>query len=153
VPNKEATAYVLTRLAESWLLQGDYPQTLALAERAYTLAKEVDGFSTSWYARMASGKAQRALDQPAQASQTFTEAVAIIESLRSQPAAVELGDGRSGVLPYLSQVELLIGKTKLLKLSTSPNGPKCRRFVICSGELPGKSLKKCRRRSYRRNAS
>lgn len=115
VPNKEATAYVLTRLAESWLSQGDYPQTLTMAERAYTLAKEVDGFSTSWYARMASGKAQRALDQPAQASQTFAEAVAIIESLRSQPAAVELGDGRSGVLPYLSQVELLIGQNKALE--------------------------------------
>lgn len=115
MPNKEATAYVLTRLAETWLLQGDYPQTLALAERAYILAKEVEGFSTSWYARMAAGKARRALDQPAQASQAFGEAVDIIESLRSQPAAVELGDGRSGMLPYLSQVELLIGQNKPLE--------------------------------------
>jgi CHAT domain-containing protein len=115
VPNKEATAYVLTRLAETSLLQVDYPQTLALAERAYTLAKEVEGFSTTWYARMAAGKAQRALDQPAQASQAFGGAVTIIESLRSQPAPIELGDGRSGLLPYLSQVELLIGQNKALE--------------------------------------
>jgi tetratricopeptide (TPR) repeat protein len=115
IPNKEATAYVLTRLAETCLLQGDYPQTLVLAERAYAQAKEVEGFSTTWYARMASGKAQRALDQPAEASQSFGEAVTIIESLRSQAAAVELGDGRSGTLPYLAQVELLIGQNKALK--------------------------------------
>jgi CHAT domain-containing protein len=115
IPNKEATAYVLTRLAETSFLQADYPQTLAQAERAGTLAKEVEGFSTSWYARMAAGKAQRALDQTALASQAFGEAVTIIESLRSQPAAVELGDGRSGMLPYLSQVELLIGQNKALE--------------------------------------
>lgn len=115
VLNKEATAYVLTRLAETRLSQGDYPQTLVLAERAGTLAKEVEGFSTSWYALMAAGKAQRALDQPAQASQAFSDAVTIIESLRAQPAAVELGDGRSGILPYLSQVELLIGQNKALE--------------------------------------
>jgi CHAT domain-containing protein/cytochrome c-type biogenesis protein CcmH/NrfG len=115
IPNKEATAYVLTRLAETSFLQADYPQTLAQAERAGTLAKEVEGFSTAWYARMAAGKAHRALDQSALASQAFGEAVSIIESLRSQPAAVELGDGRSGMLPYLSQVELLIGQNKALE--------------------------------------
>jgi CHAT domain-containing protein/tetratricopeptide (TPR) repeat protein len=115
VSNKDAAAYVLTRLAETYFFQGDYPQTLAFAERAHLLAKEVESLSTSWYARMASGKAQRALDQPAPASQAFGEAVVTIESLRSQPAGVELGDGRSGSLPYLSQLELLIDQNKPLE--------------------------------------
>lgn len=115
MPNKEATAYVLTRLADTHLLQGDYPQTLALAERAYALAKEVESFSTSWYARVVYGKAQRALNQSAQAIQAFAEAVTIVESLRSQPATGEPGDGRSSLLPYLSQVELLIDQNKPLE--------------------------------------
>lgn len=115
VSNKDAAAYVLTRLAETYFFQGDYPQTLTLAERAHVRAKEVESLSSSWYARMASGKAQRAQDQPAQASQAFGEAVVTIESLRSLPAGVELGDGRSGSLPYLSQLELLIDQNKPLE--------------------------------------
>ncbi|MGI9068080.1 MAG: tetratricopeptide repeat protein [Pyrinomonadaceae bacterium] len=115
VTNKEASAYVLTRIADTYLLQGDYPQTLAFAERAYALAKEVESASTSWYARLVYGKAQRALKQPAQASQAFGEASAIVESLRAQPATGEPGDGRSSLLPYLAQVELLIDQNKLLE--------------------------------------
>ncbi|MEK6280464.1 MAG: tetratricopeptide repeat protein [Acidobacteriota bacterium] len=112
VANKEATAYVLTRLAETYLLQGDYPQTLANAERAYALGKEVESLSTSWYARLVYGKAQRTLNQLHQASEAFAEAVTIVESLRFEPAAVEVGDGRSSLLPYLSQVDLLIDQNK-----------------------------------------
>lgn len=110
--NKDAAAYVLTRLAEANLFEANYADTLTLAERAYALAKEVESFSTSWYARMVSGKAQRKLDQPTPATQSFGDAITIIESLRSHPAAAESGDGRSGLLPYLAQVDLLIDQNK-----------------------------------------
>jgi len=124
VTNKEASAYVLTRLAETYLLQADYPQTLAFAERAYALAKEVESSSTSWYARLVHGKAQRKLNQPLQASQAFAEAATIVESLRSQPANGEPGDGRSSWLPYSSQLELLTDQDKPLEAFDYAEGAK-----------------------------
>ena len=110
--NKEATAYVLTRIADTYQLQGDYQKTLDFAGRAFDLAKAVENSTTAWYARLASGKAQRALDQPDLAARSFTEAIGIVESLRNEPAAVELGDGRSTLLPYLALIELLIDQNK-----------------------------------------
>jgi CHAT domain-containing protein len=61
-----------------------------------------------------SGKAHRALGQPEKAAQAFAGAVAILESLRSQPAAQE-GNGRNNLLPYLSELELLIEQNKVVE--------------------------------------
>lgn len=110
--NKEAIADALAKIANVYLLQGNYDQTLDLAERASALARQVESFSTLWYARMTSGKAERALSRPDKASQAFAEAIATLESLRSQPATVESGAGRSNLLPYFAEVELLIEQNK-----------------------------------------
>jgi CHAT domain-containing protein len=61
---------------------------------------------------MLSGKAQRGLDRPAQALQSFIEAIAIVEQLRARPAASESGAERSGVLPYLAAVDLMVEQNR-----------------------------------------
>ena len=109
--NKEASADTLTKIAETYLLQGDLTQTVNLAERAAGLAMEVESLNTFWYARLVSGKAQRALNRLDQASQAFTEAIATVESLRSQPASGE-PTGRSALLPYFAEIDLLIEQNK-----------------------------------------
>ncbi|HKE55121.1 MAG TPA: CHAT domain-containing tetratricopeptide repeat protein [Pyrinomonadaceae bacterium] len=110
--NQAAIADVLTRLSDVHLSQGDYEECLAQAERAGTLAKQVDNSETQWYARLLEGKAQRKLDRLPQAIQSFTEAIAIVESLRGRPASGEFASDRNGVLPYLALVDLFVNQNK-----------------------------------------
>lgn len=109
--NKEASAETLTKIAEAYLLAGDFAQTVDLAERAAALAKEIESHNTFWYARLLSGKAHRALNQPDQAGLAFAQAIATLEFLRSQSASGE-PRGRSSLLPYLAEVDLLIEQNK-----------------------------------------
>jgi CHAT domain-containing protein len=112
VDHKSAAANVLSKIADTYLLQRNYQECLSFAERATTLAKQVENNDVLWYARLLSGKAQRGLDHPADAIQSFTEAIAIVESLRSRPASSEAGAERSGVLPYLAAVDLLVEQNR-----------------------------------------
>lgn len=109
--NKEASADALTKVAETYLLQGEFAESFDQAERAVKLATEVESLNTLWYARLMSGKAHRALNQPDQASQAFSDAIATLESLRLQPASGE-PTGSNNLLPYLAQVDLLIEQNK-----------------------------------------
>jgi len=112
VDHKAAVANILSKIADTYLLQGNYQEGLNFAERAATLAKQVENNDVLWYARMLSGKAQRGMDHPAEAIQSFTEAIAIVESLRSRPASSEAGVERSGVLPYLAAIDLLVEQNR-----------------------------------------
>lgn len=109
--NKEESADALTKIAEAYLLQGDFSESLKQAERAIALATEVESLNTLWYARFISGKAQRALNQPDQAGQSFSDAIGTLETLRSQPGLGE-SSGRNTLLPYLDEVDLLIEQNK-----------------------------------------
>jgi CHAT domain-containing protein/tetratricopeptide (TPR) repeat protein len=112
VDHKSAIANVLSKIADTYLLQRNYQESLSFAERAATLARQVENNDVWWYARMLSGKAQRSLDHQAEAIRSFTEAIAIVESLRSRPASSEAGVERSGVLPYLAAVDLLVEQNR-----------------------------------------
>lgn len=112
VDHKTAIANVLSKIADTYLLQRNYQEGLNFAERAATLAKKVENNDVLWYARMLSGKAQRGMDHSALAIQSFTEAIAIVESLRSRPASSEAGAERSGVLPYLAALDLLVEQNR-----------------------------------------
>lgn len=111
VGNKEATADALIKLAETYLLQGEFTKSLEQAQQAIGVAAEVESLNTLWYARLVSGKAQHALNQMDQADQSFSEAIATLESLRSQPGSGE-PTGRNNLLPYLAKVDLLIEQNK-----------------------------------------
>lgn len=113
VDHKAAVANVLSRIADTYLLQSNYTDGLSFAERSAALAKQVENNDVLWYARMLSGKAQRGLDRQAQANQSFTDAITIVESLHSRPAASEARAERSGVLPYLAAVDLLVEQNRV----------------------------------------
>ncbi len=106
--NKEAAADVLASIANAFLQQGDFTQALDSAERAVALARQEENLSTVWYARTIAGKTQRRLHQPTLAGQSFAEAIAIVESLRSQPSSAETRAGRNSLLPYHAAVELAL---------------------------------------------
>ena len=110
--HKQGAAHTLSRISDTYLQQADYDQAFNFAERASLLAKQIESNDVLWYARMLSGKAQRGLDRPGPALQSFIEAIAIVESLRARPAASEAGAERSGVLPYLAAVDLLVEQNR-----------------------------------------
>jgi CHAT domain-containing protein/uncharacterized protein HemY len=110
--HKSGAANTLSKIADTHLQQSEYAQALDFAERASTLAKQIQSNEILWYARLVSGKAQRGLDRPAPALQSFIEAITIVESLRARPAASESGADRSGVLPYLAAVDLLVEQNR-----------------------------------------
>jgi CHAT domain-containing protein/uncharacterized protein HemY len=110
--HKTGAANTLSKIADTHLQQSEYAQALDFAERASTLAKEIQSSEILWYARLVSGKAQRGLDRPAPALQSFVEAITIVESLRARPATSESGVDRSSVLPYLAAVDLLVEQNR-----------------------------------------
>ncbi|HSE32593.1 MAG TPA: tetratricopeptide repeat protein [Pyrinomonadaceae bacterium] len=107
IGQKSNVAEVLTRVAEAFFFQGDYQKSLSAAESAVTIARQTDEPSLLWYARLLTGKAQHKLESGAQAYQSLTDAVSIIESLRSRPA-IPSGVEHNRVLPYLSLIDVLL---------------------------------------------
>ena len=110
--NKPAIAATLTRVADVYLLQSDYTETLNIASRAANLAMETGSADVLWYAQLLTGKAQRGLDKPTQAQQSFASATAIVESLRSRPTIAEMDAGRNTLLPYYAAIDLYIEQNK-----------------------------------------
>ncbi len=113
--HRTGAANTLSKIADTHLQQSDYTQALDFAERGSSLAKQIQSNEILWYARMLSGKAQRGLDRPAPALQSFVEAITIVESLRARPASSESGVDRSGVLPYLAAVDLLVEQNRVVE--------------------------------------
>ena len=106
IGNKDSIAEVLTRVSHAFLLQGDYAKALSAADSAVAMARQLDKPDLLWYAQMLKGKAYQKLDQGTPAYQAITEAVRIVESLRSRPAVG--ADEHDSTLPYLSAVDLLL---------------------------------------------
>ena len=109
VGNRERMADVLTRVSDTFLAQGEYAKALSAAESAITLARQLDNGELLWYAQMLRGKAQRSLDQNLQASSSFSDAIATVESQRNRPTSISSGD-HSGSLPYLAGIDLFMSE-------------------------------------------
>ena len=96
--------------------QGNYAQALETTSRAADIARDIGGRETHWAALTTRGRAYRGLQRPAEARQTFKEAIAIIEELRAEVAGGEQEQQRSferKVSPYHAMVELLIEEGEL----------------------------------------
>ena len=106
--NKESMGEVLTRVSDAFMLQNEFSKALSAAESAVMIAREVDNTDLLWYALTLKGKAQQKLEQSAQAYQSFTNAVSMVESQRSR--ATVAGSQHNGSLPYLSLVDLLFSQ-------------------------------------------
>jgi CHAT domain-containing protein len=90
---------------------GDYAKALEFAERGAVIAERINGRDVLWECRTTAGRAYRALNQPVQARHSFEEAIATVESLRTQVAGGEQAQQRffeDKVSPYHLMVELLV---------------------------------------------
>ena len=105
--HKASVAEVLTRVSETFLLQNDYQKSLSAAESAVAIARQVDETDLLWYARLLAGKAHHKLENATQAYQAFTDAVSIVESLRSRPPN-RSPTAHNSVLPYLALIDVLL---------------------------------------------
>lgn len=96
-------------------LQGNYSQALDFAGRATVLAKQF-GYPIEFSrAQNDAGQAYRALNQLVPARQAFEEAIATIETLRSQVAGGEQDQQRffeNSLDPYHAMVELLVAQNQ-----------------------------------------
>jgi len=82
--DKSKVCNTLTMLGEVSKLQGNYPQALDFARRATALAKQFGYPVELWRAQNLAGQSYRALNQFTFARQAFEEAIATIETLRTQ---------------------------------------------------------------------
>ena len=109
VGKKESTAEVLTRISEAFLLQSDYTRALSAAQSASNIARETDNVDLLWYSRVLEGKAHHKRENIGPAYQAFTDAVSIVESLRSRAPSTS-GTHHNSSLPYLSLIDYLLSQ-------------------------------------------
>jgi tetratricopeptide (TPR) repeat protein/CHAT domain-containing protein len=105
---KADIADALSRLAVAYREQGDNAKALEFAQSAVRLAKEADVFSIAVYALTEAGKAQRALGHKTEALNAFAEAIQVQRSIRPETGPDGIETDRSGVLPYLGAMEMLV---------------------------------------------
>jgi CHAT domain-containing protein/Tfp pilus assembly protein PilF len=113
--NKSAVCNTLIDMANSTRLRGNYAQALDFAGRATVLARQFGYPVELWHAENEAGQSYRALNQPVPARQAFEEAIAAIETLRTQVAGGEQEQQRSfenKLDPYRAMVELLVAENQ-----------------------------------------
>jgi len=110
--NRSTIAGTLTRIGDVYLAQGNYVETLKLASQASDIANETGSKDTYWYARLLLGKAQLGLGKNVLAREAFDNAVATIESSRSEPTVATAEVGRNSMLAYHAAVDVSIAEGK-----------------------------------------
>ncbi|MBO0724672.1 MAG: CHAT domain-containing protein [Blastocatellia bacterium] len=83
---KDLATPTLVNMSNAYSAGRKFAEALPLAERAVSIARQVGNLRDLWSALTAAGYCQLALQRPAEARESFTEAVAIIERLRAQAA-------------------------------------------------------------------
>jgi CHAT domain-containing protein len=83
---KRATVISLNNMSAVYLLQQNYAEALSTSQRAVSLARETERKVDIYLALTNLGYSQLGLNRLTEAQQSFTEAVSIVETLRSQSA-------------------------------------------------------------------
>ena len=83
---KRGTVVSLNNMSAVYLLQQNYSEALSVSERAVSLARDTERKVDLFVALTNLGYSQFGLNRLAEAQQTFSEAVSIIENLRTQAA-------------------------------------------------------------------
>jgi CHAT domain-containing protein/tetratricopeptide (TPR) repeat protein len=113
IGHKAGIAGSLNNISETIRLQGNHTQALQFAGRAAELASQIDSAEVMWKAHTNAGEAYFALEQFDQARQSFDQAIATIEALRTNVAGGEREQQRSfesKISVYHAMVELLIAQ-------------------------------------------
>lgn len=107
--DKSGIGASLIHLAGVHFVQSLYPETIDFAERAANVARAADDTDILWQARFRKARAHYRLQQPLPARQSFSEAIAIVESnppSSSESRPQRLLDDR--LAPYLGMVDVAI---------------------------------------------
>jgi CHAT domain-containing protein/tetratricopeptide (TPR) repeat protein len=127
--DKNAIAVSLSQIGKTHEKQGRHEQALEFVERAAALAREIGETEVVWKARLTAGAAHLALKQPAEARLAFEEAIATIETLRTNVAGGEEEQQRyfeSKVSPYHAMVDLLVTRNNPAEALTFAERAKAR---------------------------
>ena len=108
-------AETLARTANAYRLQGDTTRSFEAAEKAVRLARSSDAPAILSYALTEVGQAHRSLKRPAESLNAFDEAINIQRALRAEVSPDELQIQRSGMLPFLGAMEVLIDQGNVQK--------------------------------------
>ena len=111
--HKVAIAVGQFNLGSVYYLQGNYARALEFAERSATVARPIGTSNIRYESLAMAGHAYMKLNKPAEASQTLSESIAIIETLRAKVAGGEEERQRvfaSKVDSYHAMAELLISQ-------------------------------------------
>ncbi len=113
--DRQGIAETLQNIGEVYAAQRDYTRALESAERAAGVAREIGLREVVWEASTTAGKAYRGLGEPTSAYKTFEEAIAAIETLRTQVAGGEEEQQRffeNKLVPYRQVIELLVTENR-----------------------------------------
>ena len=113
VGDKAETATILFHLGELHNSRGDYVKAIEFSDRAASLSTQINLPQTRYLALTEKGKALRALKHSDPAQESFLEAVATIEQLRSQVSGGEHDYQRffqNRVSPYYEMIDLFIDR-------------------------------------------
>ncbi len=105
-------------MSGDYLAQGRYAEALPLTERAVSLSRQVGWQLDLWLALTSLGYCQLGLNHSLEAQQAFTEAVSIIENLRTQTAGGAEERERyfeSRLLAHLGMLSLLVKENRPLE--------------------------------------
>jgi CHAT domain-containing protein len=115
--NKLSRTYTLQRLSNLYLLQGDYREALAFAERAVKAAEISSEYYPFSIALVTAARAYRKLGQTDEARQALTRAIDNIEELIGQVAGGELDRQRffeEVVTPYKAMIDLQVEQNQFI---------------------------------------
>jgi CHAT domain-containing protein/Tfp pilus assembly protein PilF len=105
----------LWNLSLMYLLQGEYREALAYAERSVKAAEESGSYDSVGYILVTIAKAYQKLGKPEEARQALARAINLIEQIRGQLAGNELDRQRSfevNVTPYQAMIDLEVDQKR-----------------------------------------
>jgi CHAT domain-containing protein len=111
--NKALVAYALNHIGDVRYAQGNYKEADSLSARAVELARAGKSPEILWQSLTSAGRASRALNRTEHARQAFSDAIAVIEQLRTRVVGTEEDQQlffESRTAPYYGMVDLLIAQ-------------------------------------------
>lgn len=111
----QRTSEILSSVATAYLSQGNLTPALESADRAARLASKLGYSEGLWRAHAAQGRIYLALKKPEEAQVAFSQAITVIEAVRTQVSGGEQERQQffeSRVSPYYAMVELLVRQNK-----------------------------------------
>lgn len=111
--DRRGICVVLEKMAQVYQDKGDYPEMLKAGRRAVVQAEEINAPEELWKGQELVGRALRALNQTAEARQSFLAAIATVERVRREVAGGEQQQQsflENRLSPWQGMVELLVSR-------------------------------------------